>query len=284
VLSAQPIAAPDIGAFWSQLPPSESPFESAVRGGARADRLGFAFAAGYEAALWRLLPDRDRSKLAALCATERGGAHPRAIETKLIGRALTGDKTFVTLADRAEELYVLASAGADGDRAKLVFVRVPARARGVALTMLPSAPFVPEIPHASVHFDAVTDVEVLAGDGWNDYVRPFRTIEDIHVHAAVIAYLIACARRYGWPRESIARGMAILSSLASLSIADASDPAAHVALGGAIDLSRSLVGDLEARWDNVSDEGDRWRRDRMLLEVAGKARSLRLEKAWSALS
>lgn len=272
----------DVGRFLASLPPAQTPFEAAKLGGAHADRLGFAFAAGYEAALFRLLPERDRSKLAALCATEKGGAHPRAIATTFIDGSLRGEKTFVTLADRAEELIVLASAGSDGDRNRLVLVRVPAKARGVTLSPLPAAPFVPEIPHASVRFEGVTDVEVFPGDGWIDYVRPFRTVEDIHVHVALIAYLIAAGRRAGWARDPIARAYAILASLEALSPADPSSPRTHLALAGAIDLSRALIAELD--WSHAPDEERmRWERDRFLLDVAGKARALRLEKAWAAI-
>src|SRR5205814_202856 len=55
------------------------PIEEAIVGGFAADRLGYAFAAGYEAALRALVPDLPRDTVASLCITERGGAHPAAI-------------------------------------------------------------------------------------------------------------------------------------------------------------------------------------------------------------
>jgi acyl-CoA dehydrogenase len=101
---------------------------------------------------------------------------------------------------------------------------------------------------------------------------------------SVLAYLIATARRYGWPRPAIARACAVLASLATLSPADPSSPAVHVALAGAIDLARAIVNDLEPCWQNTpEEERARWQRDRSLLDIAGKARALRLEKAWSSL-
>ena len=54
-----------------------------------------------------------------------------------------------------------------------------------------------EIPHAEVGLDRVR-VEasaVLPGDGYADYVKPFRTIEDAHVHCALLGYLVA---RHVW--------------------------------------------------------------------------------------
>src|SRR5436305_889000 len=57
--------------------------ESAVASGFHADRVGFAFAGGYHAALRRLVPSLDAEHLAALAATEEGGARPSAIRTTL---------------------------------------------------------------------------------------------------------------------------------------------------------------------------------------------------------
>lgn len=52
------------------------PFALAVRGGAAADRAGFAFAAGYQAVLCALVPDLPGPGPFSLAATEAGGAQP----------------------------------------------------------------------------------------------------------------------------------------------------------------------------------------------------------------
>jgi alkylation response protein AidB-like acyl-CoA dehydrogenase len=274
-----------LDAYRALLDHTSDPWESAVRGGAIADRLGYAFVAGYEAALTALVPSRDRRTPAALCATETGGAHPRAIATVIEDGALRGEKTFVTLGTHAEELLVLAKTGDDGDHARLALVSVSRDAPGVSVTPLRETPFVPEIPHASLRFDGVREYEALPGDGWTDYVRPFRTIEDAHVHAALLAYLGATGMRCGWPREVAERAASLLASIRTITIADPSSSLTHVALAGAIELSRALVRDAEPHWDRApDDERMRWRRDRALLEVAAKARAKRLERAWEILS
>src|SRR5690606_32031283 len=130
--------------------------------------------------------------------------------TRIEDGALHGAKTFVTMGDRAEELYVLARRGVSSEgRAELVMLRLDRAASGVVIEPLPPAPFVPEIPHAKVRFEGARAFEVLPGDGWNDYVRPFRTIEDVHVHAAFLAWLGASLVRRGVERESIARVAAL---------------------------------------------------------------------------
>lgn len=250
------------------------PWEVAVRGGAQADRLGFAFAAGYEAALWRLLPERDRQVPSALCATERGGVHPRAIETRFEGGRLHGEKTFVTLGTHAEELLVLAREGEVDGRPSLALVRVAADADGVSLTPLPPTPFVPEIPHASVRFEGAPG-ERLPGDGWSDHVRPFRTVEDVHVHAALLGWLVAM----GWlDPDARERALSILLSLEGLSRCDPSSAATHLALAGAIAQTQALVEGCDLAALDGADR-DRWERDRALLRVAGKARAARRDKA-----
>src|SRR5690606_8056571 len=104
--------------------PFDGAFERALWGGFEADRLGYAFVAGYQAALDRLLAIAAvdavprRSQRMSLAATESGGAHPRAIATTLEAQpdgsfVLRGEKTFATLASAADELLVVASIGAD---------------------------------------------------------------------------------------------------------------------------------------------------------------------------
>jgi acyl-CoA dehydrogenase len=272
----------------------ERPVDRAIAGGAAADRLGFAFAAGYAAALHALVPGLDAGTLASLAATEDGGAHPKAIRTALTragaegsggGWHLTGVKRWVTLAGR--QLFVLAAAGLLPDgRSRLVLVRIPGDRTGVRFVPLPPAPFVPEIPHAEVHLEQVpvSDAEILPGDGWERWVKPFRTVEDIHVHAALLAFLGATGARAGWPRSLREQMVSGLIALQGLALADPSSPVTHVALGGAIGQARQLVDATAPYWSSVPEPvRQAWERDRSLLEVAGKARALRLDRAWERL-
>ncbi|HHH30447.1 MAG TPA: acyl-CoA dehydrogenase [Polyangiaceae bacterium] len=289
-----PAAWPDEGvaAWWRRAAPhvSDGPAQTALRLGARADRLAYAFAGGYQAALTRLVPGRDSARLAALCATEKAGVHPSAITTRFVDGRVTGDKTFVTLAGFAEDLLVLAREGTSADgRARLALVQVRAEAAGVQLTPLPELPFVPEIGHASLALDSVVGSR-LPGDGWSDHVRPFRTHEDIYVHIALMAWLIAGSRRRMGAgsggrviertiERTIERGLALLHALLDLAGRDASEPETHLALAGLIHTVADWV-------DEVSFEGappeqqERWRRDRRLMQVASKARERRRTRAW----
>lgn len=275
------------GADWEALREAGgTTVERAVIGGARADRVGHAFAIGYSTAIEALAGDGR----AALCVTEDGGNHPRAIETRLVDGRVTGKKKWATLADRATHLLVAAVEGTDAaGRPRLRVVRVRSDAPGVTLE-LSAAAFVPEISHARVTLDAVAG-DVLPGDGYADYVKPFRTIEDIHVHAALVGYLIGAARERGFASAIVERLAMVAAAMASLGAGDAKSPATHVALGGAIATTGALIAELEAAWaaapagpPGPDDEWQRWQRDRQILQVAGKARGERLVRAWQALA
>ncbi|MCA9708944.1 MAG: acyl-CoA dehydrogenase family protein, partial [Myxococcales bacterium] len=191
-------------------------FARAVTGGALADRLGLAFAAGYRSALLALTGEASH---AALCITEEGGAHPRAIRTRVDvdgdTASLTGTKAWSTLAGSARTLLVAASIGHEGDRNRLRVVRVPADAEGVTLHAMPPTPFTPEIPHYRVELSGVRvpAEAILEGDGYDRVIKPFRTVEDVHVVAAAAAHVVAVGRRAGWPSGWLAEGFAIVAAL-----------------------------------------------------------------------
>jgi acyl-CoA dehydrogenase len=271
----------------------EGTIDRAAAAGFAADRLGYAFAGGYRAALARLVPAVTGN--ACLCATEPGGAQPRFIRTALTALAgadgawrLTGTKTWVTLGTEADELLVVASIGVDAEgKNRLKVVRVPASRSGITLRAKEASPFAPEIPHAEASLTdvAVSAAEVLEGDGYDAYLKPFRTIEDAHVLAATLGYLVAVARANDWPRAFIEQAITTLVALREIGAADPSRRETHIALAGALAFVRRLVEGADAHWPRAGeDERARWQRDRPLLEVAEKARGMRSEAAWRGAS
>lgn len=278
LLDATPPDAASLDAWWAATLPARLAFSTtidrALAGGALADRLGFAFASGYAEALRCLVPSLDG--VAALCATEEGGNHPRAIRTTLVDGIVNGRKKWATAATHASCLLVVASIGADGERNRLRVARVSTRAPGVRL-VASSAPFVPEIPHAEVHLDNVRVDEVLPGDGYDDYLKPFRSVEDLHVHAAIVAYLVGAARRHALAPSTIEALLALAASARSLG--DLRATSTHLALAGLVDLVGRVIAELEQQWTANSEEHARWLRDRALLQVAGAARIARRDTA-----
>jgi acyl-CoA dehydrogenase len=269
----------------------QSPFASAVDVAARADRLAQAFAVGYLAALERLVPGVPLP--CALCVTEKGGNGPRAIKASLRaegeGYRLDGEKSFVTFGTRAKTLLVAARAGTKADgRPDLAVVRIPADRAGIVVEELPPTSFVPEVSHARLTLDGVPVAfdERLPGDGYLQHVKPFRTIEDIHVLGATLAYVIGWTRRARVEPELVAELSAILIGLAALQDAKPLDPRVHLALHGCYQqVAQAFASDGLASLlrSASSEERARWERDRPLLGVASKAREARFEAAKRAL-
>jgi alkylation response protein AidB-like acyl-CoA dehydrogenase len=254
--------------------------DRALAAGFAADRLGYAFVGGYRAALFRLVPSLGPSARAALCATEEGGVHPRAIATRIEGppgaRVVTGRKAFATLATCASELLVVASAGFDGAKNRLELARVAVDAPGITIRPHPPLAFAPEVPHAEVLLKGAPVLEVLPGDGYMDYLKPFRTIEDIYVFLALLGYLARVSRENRW--ADLGDVFERAEALHALAGADPTEAPTHMALGAEIDACRALVARLP--WASAAGEARvRWERDGALLWVAEGARAKRLEAA-----
>ena len=278
-------AIPDVESWWarhlrvSQLADASTPIDRALLGGFAADRLGYAFVSGYHEALCQLTGGSPEVRR-ALCATEEGGAHPRAIACELRrseetgGWVLRGRKRWTTLGKFAQELLVVAREPSSDDkgRPRLAVVRVASELPGVVFEEMPPTPFAPEIPHVQV---ALADVALpadarLPGDGYADYLKPFRTVEDIFVSAAAAAWCVRVARRFNWPTGNVERIVAAISGLQALAAADPRAPAVHVALAGLLEQLRDAR--VSAPWQLLDDTTRaRWERDRALLEIASRS-------------
>jgi alkylation response protein AidB-like acyl-CoA dehydrogenase len=298
VLSAEAEATPKRslsevwGAYAEERARGATPFVAAIKIASEADRLGLAFAVGYPAALEHMVPGVELP--CALCVTESEGNHPRAIQTTLKpagdGFVLEGTKSFVTFGTMAAALIVVARTGEQPrGRPELTVVRIPADRPGIELQKHPETPFAPEVPHArlTLHRVEVRAEELLPGDGYLGYVKPFRTIEDIHVVGAAIGYLVGVARRSGAPALLVAELSAALAALDRLSLEAPLDPRVHLALHGVYQrlIKQTKSDDFAKLWQLApEDERDRWERDQPLLRVASKARDARFGRAREQLA
>lgn len=265
--------------------------ERAFVGGFFADRIGYAFAAGYGEALAALFP-ADAPVPAAFAVTEAGGGSPRAMQTRLTWSAagtasLDGEKTFVTLGAAAERIYVVASEGVDdAGRNRLRVVRVSARSPGLSFAAGPALSIVPEVAHAHLTLRGVTVTQddVLTGDGYVTYVKPFRTVEDIHVHAALVGHLLRVARAFQLPAAFVADLVATFVQLHALAGEPPLAATTHVALAGVLTGFERLLTTHHTALQQVPEPvRGRTQRDLALRLVAGKARQKRLEAAMVVL-
>jgi hypothetical protein len=152
---------------------------------------------------------------------------------------------------------------------------------------MPATKFVPEVPHARLQFEnlRIEETEVLPGDGYAGYVKPFRTVEDIYVNAAIVSYLAREARRLSWPEHWIERAISSLILLQELSKENPSMPETHIALAGALAISGGLIAETERYWESAAPDpaAERWKRDRELRKLAGAIRAQRTKRAWETL-
>ncbi len=260
-------------------------------GGFFANSVGQAFVAAYEVALQRLTGVDTLEGVASFCVTENKSTHPASMQSSLSFDdgcyRVSGKKDFVTLAGCAEKLFVAVSFGlSETGRSKIKLVEVDVNAAGVKVQLLPDLPFVSDVSHGVVSFDSVIvdQANIFSGDGYSDYVKPFRWIEDINVFMSVAAYLFKLSLVFKWPVEARVEIMSLLTSLSNLQQMDADNPVGHVVMFElAAALDQWLAKNDEA-WSKVPDEfvvG--WKRDLALLRVAARARKARYENAIAVL-
>ena len=259
-----------------------TPFELAVAGGRRMATPGLAFLVGYQAALRMLWPSAPLS-LGALCATEQRSLRPADMHTRLTDLRLSGAKDFVTAGDAADWLLIAARSEEAGATPRLSLAVVYPGEPGVTVEKLPALPLMPDISHGRLHLDGAL-CELLAGDGWDAYVKPFRTLEDVYVLSAMTAWLYGVGQDSDWPQTLQLRLLALLAGCAEMSRQPPNNPAGHVLLGGLFAQFDALKTEI----DQALSEGDpqwaqMWQRDQAVMQLASGARAKRLAKAFAVI-
>lgn len=261
---------------------NSTPLQLALLGGRLAATPGLAFLAGYQGALRALWPAAPWT-LGALCVTENRSTRPADMTTRINALSLDGRKDFVTAAEAADWLLVAAREDQPAQPVRLALGVVRNGAPGVRVELLPALPLMPDVSHGRLHLQGA-QCERLAGDGWDDYVKPFRTLEDTHVLAALTAWLFGVGQESAWPQALQLRLLGLLAGCAEVTRQCPSAAAGHLMLAGLFAQFDSLRSDL----DNAFAAGDAhwaqlWQRDQGLLAIAGSARSKRLQKAQAVL-
>ncbi|TPG80462.1 acyl-CoA dehydrogenase [Pseudomonas arsenicoxydans] len=260
-----------------------TPFELAVAGGRLMATPGLAFLVGYQAALRMLWPSAPLS-LGALCATEQRSLRPADMHTRLTDLRLSGRKDFVTAGDAAEWLLIAARSEAPGDPVRLSLAVVYPGEPGVRLEKLPAIALMPDISHGRLFLDNA-QCELLAGDGWDAYVKPFRTLEDVYVLSAMTAWLYGIGQDSDWPQALQLRILALLAGCAEVSRQAPNNAAGHVLLGGLFAQFEGLKVEIDqALADGSPHWAAMWQRDQAVMELAAGARGKRLAKALAGSS
>jgi len=189
------------------------PIDRAVIGGFISDRLSFSFWAGLQAGIQSLFPELPVDSVVSFCITEESGSHPRDIKTSLgeAGRnedgdalfKLNGEKKFITSACESDILLVAASAGHGADGKNILrMVSMNSDLPGIEMETMDEIKVTPEFSHCYIRFNDVEihEKHVSGEDAFTEYMKPFRTVEDIYVLTAVLSCLFSTACRYDWPR------------------------------------------------------------------------------------
>lgn len=278
-------ADPDLGEGFATLLQqlgAVSPFELAVAGGRLMATPGLAFLVGYQAALRMLWPSAPLS-LGALCATEQRSLRVADMQTRLRDLRLSGRKDFVTAGDAADWLLVAARSEEPGEVPRLNLAVVYPGEPGVRVEKLAPMPLMPDIGHGRLFLDNAL-CELLAGDGWDAYVKPFRTLEDIYVLSAMIAWLFGVGQDSDWPQTLQLRLLALLAGCAEVSRQAPNNPAGHVLLGGLFAQFDGLKAEVnQALADGPPQWAQMWQRDQAVMDLAAGARGKRLAKALAGL-
>lgn len=255
-----------------------TPFELAVAGGRCMATPGLAFLVGYQAALRMLWPSAPPS-LGALCATEQRSLRPADMQTRLSDLRLSGRKDFVTAGDAADWLLVAARSEQPGETPRLSLAVVYPGEPGVRVEKLPALPLMPDISHGRLHLDGAL-CELLAGDGWDAYVKPFRSLEDVYVLSAMTAWLYGVGQDSGWSQPLLLRLLALLAGCAEASRQPPNNPAGHVLLGGLFAQFDALKNEIDQALAEGNPEwAQMWQRDQSVMQLAAGARAKRLAKA-----
>ncbi|MCO8312642.1 acyl-CoA dehydrogenase family protein [Pseudomonas mandelii] len=274
-------ANPDLGEGFATLLQqlgTVTPFELAVVGGRLMATPGLAFLVGYQAALRMLWPSAPLS-LGALCATEQRSLRVADMQTRLRDLRLSGRKDFVTAGDAADWLLVAARSEEPGEVPRLNLAVVYPGEPGVRLEKLAPMPLMPDIGHGRLFLDNAL-CELLAGDGWDAYVKPFRTLEDTYVLSAMTAWLFGVGQDSDWPQTLQLRLLALLAGCAEVSRQAPNNPAGHVLLGGLFAQFDGLKAEVnQALADGPPQWAQMWQRDQTVMDLAAGARGKRLAKA-----
>lgn len=264
-------------------------FTATVLSSLPADRLAWAFFSGYQGALQAAFGIAAGS-VGAFAANETQ-RKLTGIDTVIHQRGrdivLTGNKSWILTGFDELTLFVLARR-ADGPTSgpgSLSVVRTSLTNSGVVPELRRTQVVVPELPHSAVRFDStpLAPGDVLPGDGYSDYAKPFRLREDVFVTGAVLGYLFAEAREGSWPTRWCQRAMAALSLLEVCSRGDPRTSETVILVAGALSFAGDVIREAESLWtSDQSRARDRWLRDKAILEIGKEARRQRAVRSWES--
>jgi len=257
----------------------------------RADRRSAGVAAGHQAAIRRLFPSTPRDAITAFCVSEERGAHPAGIETSLskgsYGKwTLDGSKKWGSMSPDADILYVAASVGKTDTRNDLRMVALPADRAGLELDLDAHPEHQSEMRIADLTFRniQIDQSEIIDGDAYLNYIKPFRLVEDVFGTAGTQIALIKLGMRHNWDEQAIEDLLALVGEAAVIAQTGMETPEEVLLISAYLRRSAQVWDSLGDCWKDVPpDIVKKWRPDVGMLGVAARAREMRRDKAWQEL-
>lgn len=246
-----------------------------------SNNISQAFIIGYRCALQSLLPELNQRLWAAMCVSEKTGNHPKSLTSTVDESGfINGHKSFVTMADQAKQLVVIAKAGQIGDKPILKAVLLEQPCEGLDIQAMPPLPMVPNISHGQITFTNCQGI-LLKGDGYADYSKRFRMLEDSHVFMAFTAMILRKCVDLKFDPELVQECLLLINSLNNLKGFDKKqEPWLHLTLAACFKHFERLCNNFEAALKQSGDAFyESWMRDKKLFTIAAKARVSRNKKA-----
>jgi acyl-CoA dehydrogenase len=297
----------------------ENSIERSIISGLNCAQLSFVFSGAYQSAM-ECMFSAERNKIAAFCHTERGVLKPRDMQTRFARASgsgsgsgsettletdtfsCSGTKHFVSGGQQAQSLFVSAIAE-DGLTVKVL--KLDPTQEGVHIEPAAALPFLPELSHGTLSLNKAQcrATDIMEGDGYSNYIKPFRTCEDLHILAGIGAYRLKLAwQQLALTKEQPSSGQLApveckqenqalvqsllhqLFSIHALSQQPFNDPLMHLALA---DTKQKLEAALTRHDKTFAQELPEvfvlWERDKALLLLADKAQKTRTISAWQTI-
>lgn len=282
--------------FNQQTRPFSQAIDRAILGGRLSLNLSFAFSSAYQSAIEALFKPTE-ILLSSFCVTEEQGNHPRSIHTRLFEENgqlwVSGNKSFVSGANDSQCLYIACRDERNGngfdadDRPIIKMLRLTTDRDGVNVSPMPALGFIPEVSHGKVSLNCVLvkQSQVYPEDGYVDYVKAFRSYEDLHVLAAIASYRLGEAIDQKWSESVLEEHVSLILALRSLSDMDLRKSVAHIGLAACRSQMTALIDKTNSIFSKTHPERYQlWCRDKVLLNIAQKAHEKRTQGAWNLVN
>jgi acyl-CoA dehydrogenase len=261
----------------------ENSFEKAVFSGFSSVQLSFAFLSGYEAACYFI----SKKRLSCVCATEKTKGSPsKSINTRITKMdenfsMLKGEKSFVTFGEYSKYLLIFAK----DDDSIVRCVLLNSNQQGIEFESPDKKlNFLNEIPHSKIKLDLkISNDCILKGDGYIHYLKPFRTIEDIHVFGSFLGYFIRVGRLSNWDQSLLIKMLKLIILLNNSIQFNLLSPVNHLILNEIHEEFKSILEQiLKLKFHNKEEE-KLFLRDKMIFKVSDSIREQRKQSALKKL-